>query len=36
MPSNPDLNSLFQDELQLSYPALEQEVADYVVKRYGA
>jgi tetratricopeptide (TPR) repeat protein len=34
--SNPDLNSLLQDELRLSYPALEQEVANYIAKRYGA
>ena len=36
LPSNPDLNSLFQDELRLSYPAFEQEVANYIVKRYGS
>jgi tetratricopeptide (TPR) repeat protein len=36
LPSNPDLNSLFQDKLRLSYPAFEQEVGNYVVKRYGA
>ena len=34
--SNPNLNSLLQDELRLSYPAFEQEVANYVVKRYGS
>jgi tetratricopeptide (TPR) repeat protein len=34
--ANPDFNSLLQDELRLSYPALEQEVAHYVVKRYGS
>jgi len=36
VPSNPDLNSLLQDELRLSYPAFEQEVANYIVKRYGS
>ncbi len=36
MPSNPDLNSLLQDELRLSYPAFDQEVANYIVKRYGS
>jgi tetratricopeptide (TPR) repeat protein len=36
MPSNPDMNSLLQDELRLSYPAFEPEVANYIVKRYGS
>jgi len=36
LPASSDLNTLLQDELRLSYPALEQEVANYVVKRYGA
>jgi tetratricopeptide (TPR) repeat protein len=36
MPANPNLNSLLQDELRLSYTAFEQEVANYIVKRYGA
>jgi len=36
MSSNPDLNSLFQDEFRLDLPAFEQEVANYVAKRYGA
>ncbi len=36
LPGNTDLNSLLQDELRLSYPAFEQEVANYVVKRYGS
>jgi tetratricopeptide (TPR) repeat protein len=36
MPSNPDMNSLLQDELRLSYPAFEQEVANYISKRYGS
>lgn len=35
LPSNSDLNSLLQDELRLGYPAFEQEVASYIVKRYG-
>lgn len=36
MPANPNLSSLLQDELRLSYPAFEQEVANYIVKRYGS
>lgn len=36
MPSSPDLSTLFQDELRLSYADLEQEVANFVVRRYGA
>jgi tetratricopeptide (TPR) repeat protein len=36
MAANPDINSLFQDQLRLSYPAFEQEVATYTVKRYGS
>jgi tetratricopeptide (TPR) repeat protein len=36
LPGNPDLNSLLQDEIRLDYPAFEQEVAHYIVKRYGA
>jgi len=36
LPGNTDLNSLLQDEIRLSYPAFEQEVANYIVKRYGA
>lgn len=36
IPSQPDINSLLQDELRLTYPAFEQEVALYIVKRYGA
>jgi hypothetical protein len=35
MPANPNFNSLLQDELRLSYTAFEQEVANYIVKRYG-
>jgi len=35
MPSNPDFSSLLQTELRLSYPALEQDVANYLSKRYG-
>ncbi len=36
IPSNPDFNSLLQDHLRLSYPAFDQEVATYIVKRYGS
>jgi tetratricopeptide (TPR) repeat protein len=36
MPANPYLSSLLQDELRLSYTAFEQEVANYIVKRYGS
>lgn len=36
MPSNPDLNSLLQDEIRLNYSGFEQEVANYIVKRFGA
>ncbi len=36
IPSNPDINSLLQDRLRLSYPAFEQEVATYIVERYGS
>jgi tetratricopeptide (TPR) repeat protein len=35
MPSQPDFGVLLQAELRLSYPAFEQEVANYVVKKYG-
>jgi tetratricopeptide (TPR) repeat protein len=35
MPAQPDFNVLLQDELHLSYPALEQEVANYIMKKYG-
>jgi tetratricopeptide (TPR) repeat protein len=35
MPSQPDFGVLLQDELHLSYPAFEQEVANYIVKKYG-
>jgi len=35
MPSQPDLGVLFQDELRLSYPAFEEEVTNYIVKKYG-
>ena len=34
--SNPNMDSLLQDELRLSYEAFEHEVASYIVKRYGA
>jgi len=36
MPANPNLDSLLQDELRLSYAAFEHEVASYIVKRFGA
>jgi tetratricopeptide (TPR) repeat protein len=36
MPSQPDFSVLLQNELHLTYPAFEQEVADYLVKKYGA
>jgi hypothetical protein len=36
LPGNTDINSLLQDEIRLNYPAFEQEVANYIVKRYGA
>ena len=36
MPSHPDINSLLQEELRLGYPEFEQEVANYVAKRYGS
>jgi tetratricopeptide (TPR) repeat protein len=36
MPANPNLGSLLQDELRLSYTAFEREVANYIVKRYGS
>jgi tetratricopeptide (TPR) repeat protein len=36
LPSNPDFNSLLQDEIRLSYPDFDREVANYIVKRYGA
>lgn len=35
LPSS-DFNALLQDELRLNYPAFEQEVANYIVKRYGS
>jgi tetratricopeptide (TPR) repeat protein len=35
MPSQADFGVLLQDELHLSYPAFEQEVANYIVKKYG-
>lgn len=36
LPGNTDINSLLQDELRLNYSAFEQEVANYIVKRYGS
>jgi len=35
MPSQPDFSVLLHNELHLSYPAFEQEVANYLVKKYG-
>jgi hypothetical protein len=35
MPSQPDFGALLQDELHLTYPAFEQEVTNYIVKKYG-
>jgi tetratricopeptide (TPR) repeat protein len=35
LPSS-DFNTLLQDELRLSYPAFDEEVANYIVKRYGS
>jgi tetratricopeptide (TPR) repeat protein len=35
MPSQPDFGVLLQVELRLSYPDFEQEVANYIVKKYG-
>jgi hypothetical protein len=35
MPSQPDFSLLLQNELHLTYPAFEQEVANYLVKKYG-
>jgi tetratricopeptide (TPR) repeat protein len=36
MPANADLNSLLQEELRLDYTTFDQEVANYVEKRYGS
>jgi tetratricopeptide (TPR) repeat protein len=35
LPSSSDFNSLLQDQIRLDYPAFEQEVTNYIVKRYG-
>jgi hypothetical protein len=35
MPSQPDFSLLLQTILRLTYPAFEQEVANYLVKKYG-
>jgi len=35
LPASASVDSLFQDELRLSYGDFEKEVANYVVKRYG-
>jgi len=31
-----DFDTLLQDETRMSYPAFEEEVAAYVVKKYGS
>jgi tetratricopeptide (TPR) repeat protein len=36
MATNPDFNTLLQNELRMTYLALEQNVAAYVEKRYGS
>lgn len=36
LPATPNFNTLLQDELRSSYPSFEQDVAGYVVKRYGS
>lgn len=36
LPSNAGLSSMFQDEIRLNYADFDREVANYVVKRYGA
>ena len=33
--SQPDFGVILQDNLHLTYPAFEQEVASYIVKKYG-
>ncbi len=35
MPSS-DFSTVLQDEVRMTYPALEEEVANYVVKKYGS
>ena len=35
IPSDPDMDSLFQNEIHLSYESFEHEVANYIVTRYG-
>jgi hypothetical protein len=35
-PASSSVDSLFQDELRLNYSDFEQEVANYIVKRYGS
>ncbi len=36
MPANPNFNSLLQNEMRLTYPAFEQDVAAFIEKRYGS
>jgi hypothetical protein len=33
--SQPDFGVILQDNLHLTYPAFEQEVANYIVRKYG-
>jgi tetratricopeptide (TPR) repeat protein len=35
MPSQPDFSLLLQNELHLNYPAFEQEVGNYLIRKYG-
>jgi len=35
MPSS-DLGTALQNEVRMGYPAFEEEVANYVVKKYGS
>ena len=35
IPSDPDMDSLLQNEIHLSYESFEHEVANYIVTRYG-
>ncbi len=36
MPSTGDFNIILQNEIRMSYPAFEEEVANYIVKKYGS
>ena len=35
MPAQPDFSRLLEDQLHLTYPAFEQEVANYLTAKYG-